>query len=120
MEPNVLLEQFFILLVPFFAFFCGVGIADAIDLYSGIPRKTVWLMSVPTGLVSTGLLMISASVAVSNGGAGENGPLIVYGYMESVPKYSVFVGVLMFYGTATPELFQALRNKIRSDLPGND
>lgn len=120
MEPNFLLEQFFVLVAPFLAFFCGVAIADVIDLHSDIPRLTVWLMSIPTGMVSTGLLMVSASVSIPNDGAGENGAIVLYGYMESIPKYAVFVGLLMFYGTATPELFQAIRNRIRSDLPRND
>ena len=77
-------------------------------------------MSVPSGMVSTGLLISSASVAIPDEGSGQNAVTVHYGYMESVPEYIVFVGLLMFYGTATPELFEGIRNRVRSGVSGKE
>lgn len=71
-------------------------------------RKNVWLMSVPVGLVTTGILISSASIQQSG--------VIYYGYMASPAKYSIFFGTIMFYGTAAPELFAAVRGRLKNSI----
>ena len=104
MEPTLFFDLLFANILPFAAFFIGVIIADCAHLISKTERKIVWLLSVPTGLVTTGMLMSSASISTEG--------VVHYGYMASVPKYAIFFGIVMFYGTAVPELFAAFRARL--------
>ena len=104
MEPEFFFDLFLANLLPIAAFFIGVIIADCAHLFSETERISVWLFSIPTGLVTTGILMLSASIST--------GGIVHYGYMASVPKYAVFLGIVIFYGTAVPELFTAFRARL--------
>ncbi len=104
MEPTPFFDLLFANILPFAAFLIGVIIADCAHLYSKTERKSVWLLSIPTGLVTTGLLMSSASISIEG--------IVQYGYMASIPKYAIFFGIVIFYGTAVPELFVAFRTRL--------
>ena len=114
MEPEAtFLKQLWNLLVvfggPFLAFGFGVRIAHVLKLYSNIKGKHLALMSFPVALLVLGTLLGSASVQDPLGG---NRPRL-YGYTESVGKYMVFSGTVMFLGTSTPNLFEVYRKRLK-------
>ena len=65
-------------------------------------------MSVPAGLLTTGILISSASIQLSG--------VTYFGYMVSPAKYLIIIGTIMFYGTAAPELFAAIRGRLSDDV----
>ena len=105
MEPDFLLDFVVSNILPFAAFFIGVFIADYTGLYRDLKRGNIWLISVPTGLLTTGILILSATVKVDE-------TTILYGYNDSFHEYVIFFAVVMFYGTAAPELFASYRARI--------
>ena len=108
MEPNLYIDPLISTLIPFVVFYFGVTIADKFGLYPKLERKYIWIMSVPAGLVTTGMLISSASIELNG--------ITYYGYMDSLDKYFVFIGAIMFYGTAAPELFAAFRGRIKGTV----
>ena len=67
-------------------------------LYTDLPRRTLYLTAIPTGLVIPALLAGSAVVTI-----GES---TYYGYMQGEFKLAAFVGTVMVYGSAAPELLE--------------
>lgn len=61
-------------------------------------------MSIPVGLITTGVLLSSAGVLVEG--------VVQYGHTDSVGQYMTFCGTIMFYGTTVPELFVAFRARL--------
>ena len=104
-EPYIWLNYIITLIGPLIAFFVGVVISDRLGLYAELKRKHVYFMSVPVALVTVGILISSATVTVED--------ITKYGYTESVGSYMTFCGVIMFYGTLVPEIFEIYRKKIR-------
>ena len=41
-----------------------------------------------------------------------------YGYMQTIPKYMMFCGTIMFYGVASPELFGAIKSRVLDNRLG--
>ena len=112
MEPNPIWDIFIVNILPFGAFFGGVLIADRIGLYGNLTRVHMWLLSIPTGLLTTGMLITSASTTL---GASTH-----HAYTDSVAKYAMFCAIIMFYGTAAPELYASFRARIiQHNNPGN-
>ena len=105
MEPFASWYYIVTFLGPLVAFFVGVVISDWMKLYAALERKHIYLMSLPVGLVTVGILVSGASVVVNN--------TTMYGYTESFPAYITFFGTIMFYGTLVPEMFEVFRKKIR-------
>ena len=87
----------------------GVLIADLVGLYSNLQRTHMWLISLPTGLLTTGLLILSATTTVD----GDT----YHGYRDSFAEYVIFCAIIMFYGTAAPELFASFRARIIRNSP---
>ena len=104
MEPTFFLFPLIAIGSPFLSFFAGVLLADRGQLYPHIPRRTLYLTAVPTGLVIPAMLAGSAVVTI--------GDTTYYGYMQDEFKLAAFVGTVMVYGSAAPELFAALRSKV--------
>lgn len=104
MEPLPEYEFVLINIVPLFAFFAGVLIADRVRLYVDLGRTHMWILSIPTGLLSVGMLISSAAATVDG--------VSYHGYMESFADYIMFCAIIMFYGTAAPELFASLRTQL--------
>ena len=90
----------------FTAFFVGVYLATKLRLYEDVKILHLWLMSIPTGLLLTGL-MISSSIAKVPG-SGD----YIAGYQDHIGKYVTFYALLIFYGTAVPDLFSRVRQKV--------
>ena len=80
-------------------------IAEFIGLHQELKLKIKLIVSVPTGLVTTGLIISSTSIEL-NGTTN-------YGYMDSLHQYVIFIGIVMFYGTVAPELFASLRGRFK-------
>ena len=104
MEPYPPLDFFIVNVVPLFSFFGGVLIADLTGLYENLARRHMWLISIPTGLLTTGLLITSAASTVEE--------KVYHGYTGSFAEYVVFCAIIVFYGTAAPELFASFRARI--------
>ena len=112
MEPTFVLFPAIAIGSPFLSFFAGVWLADRVGLYSHIPRRTLYLTAIPTGFIIPGLLAGSAVVTI--------GEVTHYGYMQDEFKLAVFLGTVMVYGSASPELFAAIRSKILESRDGGD
>lgn len=131
--PSHLQNLFWVYVVPLLAFIAGTEIFLQLGFHrpDNLSRKQVYLMSIPVGLVLVGWLLMSASVSTTEfvGGQGILGDLgecqttIRYGFIESYERYSIFLGILVFYGTLTPELFHMIRDRFLSndsETPIND
>ena len=110
MEPDFLGYTAIALGSPFLSFFAGVGIADAVGLYTHMKRRVVYLTAIPTAIVITGMLTGGAVVMI------EGSPY--YGYMQHFHKFLLFCGTVMFYGIASPELFSAIKSRMDGSRPG--
>ena len=110
MEPTSFLFPVIAIGSPFLSFFAGVWLADRMGLYSHIPRRMLYLTAIPTGLLVPGLLASSGVVTI--------GKVHHYGYMQHEFKLALFLGTVMIYGSASPELFAAIRNKILQSRGG--
>lgn len=104
MEPLSDFRFVLVNIIPLMAFFAGVLIADRVQLYAELGRTHMWLLSIPTGLLSVGMLISSAAATVDG--------VSYHGYMESFADYIMFCAIIMFYGTAAPELFASLRTQL--------
>ncbi len=113
MDPAILLaiwNTFAAFVLPFIAFGMGVYISDVIGLNSEESRKHVYLMALPVGLLTVGVLLSGTTVKVM----AENGlPQVHHGHMQSFGIYLVFCGTIMFYGTLVPQLFKSYRDRIQ-------
>lgn len=97
--------------VPFIAFGAGVFISDVIGLNAKESRRNVYLMALPVGLLTVGVLLQGTTVHVPD----QNGFMTVrYGHLQGVGLYLVFCGTIMFYGTLVPQLFRSFRAKIEA------
>ena len=110
MEPTFVWYPAIAIGSPYVAFFAGVWLADRVGLYSHIPRRTLYLTAIPTGFIIPSLLAGSAFVTI------EDVPH--YGYMQHEFKLLLFLGTVMVYGSASPELFAAIRSKILESRDG--
>ena len=108
MEPNYFIDILVTNFVPFAAFFFGVTIAHISGLYPKLERKFIWITSVPTALIITGMLISSASTELNG--------ITYHGYMDSLAKYFIFIGTIIFYGTAAPELFSSFRGRFKGTV----
>ena len=104
MEPDFFFYPLIVIGSPFGAFALGVFIADRAGLYSHMTRRTLYLTAVPTGLLFPAFLAGSAVVIIEG--------TVHYGYMQHWTKLVMFCGTLMVYGSASPELFAAIRARI--------
>ena len=110
MEPNSFWYIALTFVCPILSFFVGVIVADSVGLYGSIKRRTMYLTAIPTGIVVTGMLMSGASVTLDG--------VANYGYMQTMPKYMMFCGTIMFYGVASPELFGAIKSRVLDNRLG--
>ena len=118
MEPTFVLFPVIAIGSPFLSFFAGVWMADMAGLYSHIPRRTLYLTAIPTGFIVPSMLAGSAVVTI-----GEVTPygymeVIHYGYMQHEFKLLLFLGTVMVYGSASPELFAAIKSKLLESRDG--
>ena len=110
MEPVSSLNVLLPLGVPLLFFFFGVIIGERAGLYRPITPLVIYITSIPTGVLIVGLLAGSASTVTNEG-------FIKYVYFEQSHKLMTFCGAMMFYGIAAPELFVAILNRIRNNVP---
>ena len=127
--PGFLENVVAIYLLPLAAFALGAEIFVQLDLHaaSGLTRRQVYMMSIPVGLVLCGWLLTTSSISTTQlvdsqvlpGGriGSQQITLIKYGFTESIERYFIFIGVLIFYGTLTPELFVTIRIKLSRENP---
>ena len=102
---------------PFLAFALGVWISVHMRLGSLAP-KTVWLMAIPVGLLTIGNFMNITYVdtpAISQNTPYPETADPQFTYMKTPGNFLVFVGTLVFYGTAVPKLFDSYRQRITGD-----
>lgn len=98
--------------IPFLAFAIGVWISDVIGLNESESRKNVFLMALPVGMLTVGILLSGTTVRVMS----EAGlPEVHHGHMQSFGIYLVFCGTIMFYGTLVPQLFRSFRDRFQKD-----
>ena len=103
-------NAFLVFVVPFMAFAVGVFISDVVGLNEGESRRNVYLMALPVGLLTVGILLQGTTVRIDLD-AGLT--LVRYGHMQGVGLYLVFCGTIMFYGTLVPQLFRSFRERLR-------
>ncbi|MDR6264228.1 MULTISPECIES: hypothetical protein [Rhodobacterales] len=120
MDPVILLSlwnSFAAFILPFMAFAAGVYISDVIGLNSEESRKNIYLMAMPVGMLTVGILLSGTTVKVmSEGGL----PQVHYGHMQSFGIYLVFCGTIMFYGTLVPQLFKSYRDRFKERVAKDD
>jgi hypothetical protein len=98
-------------LFPFLSFATGVYISDVLGLNEGQARKQVYLMALPVGLLTVGILLTGTSVTVD----GD----VKHGHTQNLGVLMVFCGTIMFYGTLVPQLFKMNRKQMTSRLEEN-
>jgi hypothetical protein len=103
--------------IPFVAFGIGVYISEAMGLNTVESRKHIYLMALPTGLLTVGILLSGSTVNIT---AANGLPKVHHGHMQSFGIYAVFCGTLMFYGTAVPQLFESFRKRFQTPPGGGD
>lgn len=91
--------------LPLTSFFIGVVIADKMGLYPQEERKSLYLASIPTNLVTTGILIQNSTY--------QKDSFNTQIYMESGHQFMLFCGILIFYGTVSFELFHVYRQKLK-------
>lgn len=102
-EPSYILSWIIARLSPFIAFGLGVVLSVHLGLNGNVRAKHVYLMSIPVGLLTTGnILSISE-----------------YNFMDSLGKFCLFAGTMMFYGTLVPQLFDQARRGLEKDKKTN-
>lgn len=103
MEPNYVNSILFTHVLPYLAFFSGVIFSGKAGLYPSIKPSHLAFLSIPAGLIITGLLINIASVTIQD--------ITYFGYTAEIHKYLFFIGVLMIYGTVAPDSFLVLRKR---------
>ncbi len=104
MEPAPYWQPIVAIGSPFLSFFAGVWLTDRIGLYSHIPRRILYLIAIPIGIVLPAQFAQSAAVTIDS--------VIYYGYMQQVFKFAMFMGTVMLCGMAVPDLFVAIMSRI--------
>ena len=84
-------------------------------LNAGLDGKSLVLLSIPVGLLILGTFIGAASHADPRSQDADR----IYGYCESLSKYMIFLGTVMFLGTNTPKLFNHYREKITGAIANN-
>ena len=78
-------------------------------LYPDMKRTHLYLVSIPVTLVTVGILLSTVTVSVPVDGASGTTREYCCGHTKSIGGFGLFLGTLMFYGTAAPDLFVSRR-----------
>lgn len=89
---------------PYLFFALGLVAARKLGIYRNMSRRHMYWSGAVACLLVPGMLAGGAVVEIEEA--------THYGYLESVFKYTIFCGTLTVYGSAAPELFEAVRNRI--------
>lgn len=89
---------------PYLFFALGLMVAGKLGLYRNMSRSHMYWSGLIACLLVPGMLAVGSVVEIEEETR--------YGYLESVFKFTIFCGTLMVYGSAAPELFEAIRNRI--------
>ena len=102
--------------IPFGAYFFGVWITIALKLDVSVEPKEVFWKSIPVGCITIGTLLAVAMYdqPIPN----STSTRLAYGYYQDPPRFILFIGTLMFYGTLATQRFHQIRGEIASGHGG--